>query len=144
MQHLIACGKLDSLSTIAQYILTAAREAGLDSRSSYKLRLAVDEVATNIIIHGYDEAGLKGDLNIQTDIDDRELRVFIEDTGAEYDPTQQCEPDHLCTPLQCRPEGGLGVYLARQSVDRWIHERIGEVNRNIFIVKRPEEPVGVS
>lgn len=138
MQHLIASGKLDSLSVIAQYVLAVAQEAGLDHKSSYKLRLAVDEIATNIIIHGYAEAGINGDLDIRADITDRELMVSMEDTGAVYDPTEEEEPPHLCVSIEKRPCGGLGVYLALQSVDRFIHERIGSINRNVFIVKRQE------
>ncbi|MDJ1169446.1 ATP-binding protein [Roseofilum sp. BLCC_M154] len=138
MQHLVASGQLDSLSAIAQYIVAVAQEAGLDRKSSYKLRLAVDEIATNIIIHGYTEAGINGELDIRADITDQELMVSMEDTGAVYDPTEEEEPLHLCSPLEQRPCGGLGVYLALQSVDRFIHERIGSINRNVFIVKRPE------
>lgn len=138
MQHLVASGQLDSLSAIAQYIVAVAQEAGLDRKSSYKLRLAVDEIATNIIIHGYTEAGINGELDIRADITDQELMVSMEDTGAVYDPTEEEEPLHLCSSLEQRPCGGLGVYLALQSVDRFIHERIGSINRNVFIVKRQE------
>ncbi len=138
MEHLIASGKLDSLSVIAQYVLAVAQEAGLDHKSSYKLRLAVDEIATNIIIHGYAEAGIKGDLDLRADISDREVKVLMEDTGAVYDPTEELEPPHLHLCPEQRPCGGLGVYLALQSVDRFVHERIGSINRNVFIVKRQE------
>jgi len=139
MQHLIASGQLDSLSVIAKYIVAISQEAGLDRKSSYKLRLAVDEIATNIIIHGYAEAGIKGDLDIRADITDQELMVSMEDTGAVYDPTEEHKPSHLNVSAEQRPYGGLGVYLALQSVDRFIHERIGSINRNVFIVKRQED-----
>jgi len=143
MENLIASGKLDSLSAIAQYVLAVAQEAGLDRKSSYKLRLAVDEIATNIIIHGYTEAGIKGDLDIRADITDQELTVSMEDTGAVYDPTEEEKPPHLSVAIEQRPCGGLGVYLALQSVDRFIHERIGPINRNVFIVKRQENSLNL-
>jgi anti-sigma regulatory factor (Ser/Thr protein kinase) len=40
---------LDSLGPIADYVMAAAAAAGLDRRASYRLRLAVDEIATNIM-----------------------------------------------------------------------------------------------
>ena len=56
-------GTLDALSSIRQYVKTAAEAAGLDHSAAYNLILAVDEIATNVIEHGYREAGLKGDIS---------------------------------------------------------------------------------
>ena len=53
-------GTIESLDAIAKYIISVAAAAGLDKKASYKLRLAIDEIATNIIIHGYHEAGKEG------------------------------------------------------------------------------------
>ncbi|HXV96967.1 MAG TPA: ATP-binding protein, partial [Anaerolineae bacterium] len=64
MEALTVPGTLDSLSVIGKYVLTAAATAGLDKKVSYRLRLAVDEIATNIITHGYDEANLEGVIKI--------------------------------------------------------------------------------
>jgi len=41
---------LDSLKPIAEYVMKVAKMAGLDKKSMYKLRLAVDELATNMLI----------------------------------------------------------------------------------------------
>ena len=111
--------------------MAAAASAGLDKRASYRLRLAVDEIATNIIVHGYAEAGLQGALELRADIDDRTLIIAIEDTGVAYDPRQAPVPD-TDLPLEQRPIGGLGVYLAIRSVDEFLYERVGDRNRTIF------------
>lgn len=136
MEPLIVSGILDSLSTIAQYVLKASTAAGLDRKTAYKLRLAVDEIATNIINHGYEEAGIKGDIEIQAHIDDRTLKISIEDTGIPYDPTQKLPQTHLDRALEDRPIGGLGIYLALQGVDEFTYERTCDRNRNIFIIRR--------
>ncbi len=44
---------LDSLAEIAAFVLAAADDAGLGRQARYRLRLAVDELATNTIIYGY-------------------------------------------------------------------------------------------
>ncbi|MGA9380780.1 MAG: ATP-binding protein, partial [Phormidium sp.] len=54
MEQLTVPGTLDSLSKISDYVLSAASAAGLDKKASYKLRLAVDEIATNVIVYGYE------------------------------------------------------------------------------------------
>lgn len=122
---------LDSLEAVAEFVMTAAAAAGLDKRVSYRLRLAVDEIATNIIVHGYVEAGLQGALELCADIDDRTLTLSIEDTGVAFDPRQAAVPE-TDLPLEQRPIGGLGVYLAMRSVDEFLYERVGDRNRTIF------------
>ena len=122
---------LDSLGAIAAFVMAAAASAGLEKRASYHLRLAVEEIATNIIVHGYAEAGLQGVLELFANIDDRTLTIAIEDTGVTFDPRQAAAPD-TALPLEQRPIGGLGVYIAIKSVDEFLYERIGDRNRTMF------------
>lgn len=136
MGPLIVSGNLDSLGLIARFVMTAAASAGLDKRASYRLRQAVDEIATNAIIHGYAESGLEGELLVNAEVDDEALTISLEDTGAAYDPSRAPSPDDLDAPLEQRKAGGLGVYLALNGVDRFAYERVDNRNRNIFIVYR--------
>ena len=80
-KELVVSGQLSSLETIAQYVTAASAEAGLDQRATYRLRLAVDEVATNSITHGYQENGRTGSLFVRTCVDDQALTVTLEDTA---------------------------------------------------------------
>lgn len=139
MESLKVPGKLESLSAIAQYVMSAASSAGLDKKASYKLRLAVDEIATNIITHGYKESGREGDVEMQAKIDEKSLTIWIEDTGVAYDSTQKetVAEEMLNRSLEDRPIGGLGVYLAIDGVDQFLYERVGDRNRNIFVVNIP-------
>lgn len=140
MQSLTVPGTLDSLKPIADFVLTAAAQVDLDKKAAYKLRLAVDEIATNIILHGYEEAGYAGDIHISMVVDDQQLEIVLEDDAILYDPqqTQAVETAELQMPLAERRMGGLGVYLAIQGVDQFHYERVGERNRNIFRVNRPQ------
>ena len=139
MESLNVPGKLESLSAIAKYVMAAASAAGLDKKASYRLRLAVDEIATNIITHGYEESGREGEVEIQAKIDEKSLTLWIEDTGEAYDPTQKeaVAEGMLNRPLEDRPIGGLGVFLAIDGVDKFLYERVGDRNRNIFVVNLP-------
>ncbi|NET00379.1 MAG: ATP-binding protein [Sphaerospermopsis sp. SIO1G2] len=136
MESITLPGKLDSLSAIAKYVMEAAKSAGLEKKATYKLRLAVDEIATNIITHGYEEAGLEGEISITGKIEESSLMICIEDTGARYDPYEQetVEKKELNKPIEERALGGLGVYLAIQGVDKYFYERVDDKNHNIFVV----------
>jgi serine/threonine-protein kinase RsbW len=137
MQPLTLPGILDSLSVIGKYVNTAALEAGLDRKAAYKLRLAVDEIASNIIIHGYQEAGLSGEVVVRAKMDLETLTITLEDTSAPFDPLNKGRPEQIDRPIAERPIGGLGIYLAVQSVDLFDYEYVNNRNRNIFIVNRP-------
>ncbi|MBE9169712.1 ATP-binding protein [Pleurocapsales cyanobacterium LEGE 06147] len=138
METLIVPGTLDSLGAIGQYVTRATSAAGLDKKAAYKLRLAVDEIATNIITHGYQEAGLEGKLYLYAAIDESILTIFLEDTGIIYNPKQQILPqkEELQKVLDERSMGGLGIYLALGGVDEFHYERVGNRNRNIFVMHR--------
>jgi anti-sigma regulatory factor (Ser/Thr protein kinase) len=132
-------GTLDSLGPIREYVTSAARTAGLDKKATYKLSLAVDEIATNIILHGYEEAGRSGVLDVHVDMGERQVTVTLEDDGEPFDPRQSKLPENqdLLRPLEERPIGGLGLYLAFEGVDEFRYERAGGRNRNIFVVSVP-------
>jgi len=137
MERLTVPGTLDSLEPIGKFVLAAAQEAGLDRKAAYRLRLAVDELATNTIIHGYQEVGLDGDVDLWMDLDDTCLTIGMEDKGMPYDPTKTPSPDDMDEPLEDRRIGGLGIYLAKMGVDDLRYERVGNRNRSIFQVNRP-------
>lgn len=138
MESLIVPGLLDSLKPIRDYVNHAAEIAGLDKKDRYSLFLAIDEVATNIVLHGYEEAGLTGDIKIDVDMTPDFLTIILEDTGKEYDPTTRELPteEDLNQPLEERPIGGLGIFLTLDGIDEFQYKRINNRNRNTFIKRR--------
>jgi anti-sigma regulatory factor (Ser/Thr protein kinase) len=131
-------GTLDSLEPIRDLVAKHAAAAGLDRNSVYKLCLAVDEIATNIITHGYGEAGLSGEISVRATALDDSFQVDLLDSGRAYDPwthDQQSGTD-LDLSLDQRRIGGLGILLARDSVDDLQYRSDSDRNVHRFIVKR--------
>ncbi len=134
MEPLVVPGALDSLGAIRDYVRAAATAAGLDKTATYRLSLAVDEIASNIVMHGYDEAGLKGEIRAWSEVGDQALKIHLEDTGATYDVAAFKDPENLHRPFAQRTEGGLGVYLATQGVDGLSYASEQGRNRHTFVV----------
>lgn len=130
---------LDALDQIRRYVMNAAEQAGLEKKAAYRLSLAVDEIATNIVTHGYEEGGLTGDIVVKADIDAEALTVALEDTAVPFNPLAAPSPDDLDAPLEERKVGGLGVFLTMQGVDKFDYEWVDGKNRNIFVMYRPKE-----
>lgn len=137
MEPLTLPATLESLGPLVQYVLRAAADAGLDHKAAYRLRLAVDEIATNIITHGYADAHVTGDVLVNADVGDEQLVITLEDWAPAFDPRAQEDPDHIDKPSEERPIGGLGVFLALQSTDAFDYEYRDNRNRNILTMNRP-------
>jgi serine/threonine-protein kinase RsbW len=137
MDPLTLPATLESIEPIVRYVLGAAAAAGLDKKAAYRLRLAVDEIATNIVTHGYAEAHLAGDVVVNANVGENELTVTLEDWAPAFDPRGQQEPGHIGRPSHERPIGGLGVFLAFKNVDDLSYEYRDHKNRNILTMKRP-------
>ncbi len=133
---LLLPGTLAALEPLANFVRAAAAEAGCTDLAAGRLHLAVDEVATNAITHAYAEGGLTGELRLTAEIGPEQLRIHVEDTGPPFDPTQREDPADLHRPLEERDPGGLGIYLARRSVDAFLYERRGDRNRVTLILNR--------
>jgi two-component system response regulator len=138
MQPIIVPGMLESLEKIGKYTMLAAKNAGLEKARAYKLRLAVDEIATNIINYGYQGAGIEGVISVEADLDEHALTITLDDTAGLFDPTLRPPPppEYFTQPLEERKIGGWGVYLAIQSVDQFHYHRLLDHNHNIFIMYR--------
>ncbi len=134
-------GVLDSLEPLADLVQEQAQLAGLDQRTTYQLRLAVDEIATNIILHGYQEQGVQGDIVATVETDEHSLTVTLEDTAIPYNPLARdlaSVEAEFAKPLEERQVGGLGVYFAIRAVHDFRYEWVNGRNRNIFVVHRSE------
>jgi serine/threonine-protein kinase RsbW len=134
MASLTVPGSLDHLDDIRAFVMAQADEFGLDDRRAYRLGLAVDEIATNIIAHGYAEADLEGDVRVLAERTDDGLEIVLEDWAPAFDPLSRAQPDNLDAPLEERDIGGLGIFLAKENVDEFRYERVDGRNRNIFVM----------
>lgn len=136
MESFVAPGTVESLGPIREFVRSKAAEAGLDKKRSYRLQLAVDEIAANIALHGYEEQGLTGDIEVQAEVESDRLTITLVDSAIPYDPYSRVMPSDLDAPLHERAIGGLGVFLAINNVDEFLYRFNGGQNHNIFVVQR--------
>jgi len=95
-------------------------------------QLAVEEVITNIILHGYKNTG--GEIHLSCRITRNLVGIRICDTAPPFNPLSLPEPE-LEGGVDERGIGGLGVYLLRQVMDD-ISYRYENGNNILTLVKR--------
>lgn len=124
---------LDSLSDIRSFVDRRCRRAGASAEMCHAVVLAVDEICTNVIEHGY-EGRDDGDLRLRFEASRDEIRVIVLDRGRVFDPADAPRPD-LDADWRERPIGGLGWHLVRGMVDD-VRYASGDSGNEVTLVKR--------
>jgi anti-sigma regulatory factor (Ser/Thr protein kinase) len=106
--------EVNQLAAIRHFVEEIAEAAGFSEEATGDLILAVDEAATNVIVHAYKDR--PGNIEIEPAMQGDTLEIRVRDRGPQFDPTGVPPPD-LSIPLEERALGGLGIFLMRQSVD---------------------------
>jgi len=140
LEPLTVPGQAENLTQLLDYVAWAAAGVGLSDGAIYRLSLAVDEIATNIVQYGYENGSREGVLTVWADSSPEQLTIYLEDTGMPFDPRQVPQPDDLDRPLEERRTGGLGIFLALWGVDDFTYMREGRTNRSIFVMKLDLNP----
>ncbi|MDJ0380981.1 ATP-binding protein [Streptomyces sp. G-G2] len=112
---------LGSLTAIAHFVRAVAVRSGLDRGAAYRLRLAVDELATNIVTHGY--RGGEGRITVLGRAGAGRAAIVLQDTAPEFDPVAGRLPPATDLPPERRRIGGLGIHLALTSADEFSYVR---------------------
>jgi len=125
---------LGSLEDATRYVYELARAAALSRERTVQLRLAVEELIANVVLHGYE--GRPGEYEVDGAVEPARLWIRVSDAARAFDPTQVPMPTDLDRPLTERSIGGLGLYLARLAVDDMTYEYLGGRNRSTLVVYR--------
>ena len=121
------------LAAIRAFVEQRAQALGVDASTIYDLVLAVNEVATNIVIHGYRRQ--PGEIEIELRQQGDAIEIRLRDQARLFDPTRLPMPD-LTLPLHKRSLGGMGVYVTRQIMDAMRYRVTPEGGNELTLVKR--------
>jgi serine/threonine-protein kinase RsbW len=111
---LLIPAEVQKLAELRRFVEEAASASQVKREAIEDMVQAVDEAATNIIVHGYQ--GQKGIIEAKVRVEEGALVVQLCDEAPLFDPTKVPPPD-LTQPLEQRRFGGLGVHLARHFTD---------------------------
>ncbi|MER6200981.1 anti-sigma regulatory factor [Streptomyces sp. NPDC001586] len=125
-----------ALGDIAAFVLRLAGRAGLGKSATYRIRLAVDELATNIVMHGYRGGG--GRITVRGRAGPGGVQITIEDAAPAFDPVEGRLPPAPGVPPEDRRIGGLGIHLALTSVDEFGYAHRDGRNISTLTVKAEE------
>jgi len=132
IRTLLVAAELNNLPTIRRFIQESGAALAVPAMVIDDLVLAVDELATNVIRHGY--RGEPGDIGIEMQCQAEAIVIRLRDHAPPFDPTRQPNTD-VTAPLERRPVGGLGIFLARQRVDTMTHQWTSAGGNELTLIK---------
>jgi serine/threonine-protein kinase RsbW len=110
--------ELERLADVRAAVRELARACDAPVTCMDDLVQAVDEVVTNIIVHGY--RGEPGTIELTAELIGDDIVIRIEDRAPLFDPMTNPTPDLTIPPHRRRP-GGMGIHLLRLAVDSVQH-----------------------
>lgn len=120
-------GLRDRIAVACDFVVAAARRAGLDDRAVHHCQLAVDEACTNVIEHGYGADAEDEAIDITCRYEGNRFTINVFDSGPEFDPLSQSDPNPVAS-LDERQPGGWGIYFIKHVMDEVVYRY--ESNRN--------------
>lgn len=94
------------LGRLTEWVDGRVAALALDERQAYALRLCIEELAGNVLLHAGADA-------LRVTVDGPPLQLVVEDDGPEFDPSAVPEPA-LPGSLDEAGVGGLGLLLTRR------------------------------
>jgi anti-sigma regulatory factor (Ser/Thr protein kinase) len=113
---------------LMEWVEERCQEAGLAGELLFKLMLAIEEAATNVVSYAFAEVPPPHRFRVRLDIDAKRCTAELVDNGRPFDPSAAPPPD-LTKPLEEREAGGLGIHLLRNMADRIEYRRENGENR---------------
>ena len=134
--QLTRAAELETLTAFRDLIDRACGEhPAIDPQTSYDLKLAVEEAASNVITHGY--AGMNpGSIVLALEIDPSQVRVTLTDFGHPFEPYEPGAPD-VEAGLEDGLTHGFGLYFIYQTMDQIAYETAEDGNHLTFVKRLP-------
>ncbi|WP_395741540.1 anti-sigma factor antagonist [Prosthecobacter sp.] len=132
-QSLTIKADLAELARVVQMIDAFCAVSPVNAADVSALHLALEEIVTNVITHGYGcDASRPFTVCLEMISADR-IRAVVTDDAPAYDPLARPEVDTQL-PLEARPVGGLGVHLVKKLMDVCQYEH--RDGKNVFSIER--------
>lgn len=126
--------QISALGTLEQAIEKFAGEQDWPPQLLFQMQLAVEELASNVIRHGFGEDGHEFDVWLRSSPES--VTIEIVDAAQPYNPLTQAPAPDVEASLDERQIGGLGVLLVRDVADDMQYSREGGKNRLVIVKRR--------
>jgi serine/threonine-protein kinase RsbW len=123
---------LSELDALCDHLGQFCQSCGVPKRQTFEINLALDELFTNIISHGFPDED-EHQVQVTCAKEEGLLKITIEDDGIPFNPTDAPHPNLKCA-FKDREIGGLGIHLIRSYMDQIEYNR--KNGKNVLILTK--------
>jgi anti-sigma regulatory factor (Ser/Thr protein kinase) len=105
-----------NLGAVQGFIEERLEAAECSMKAQVQIGVAVEEIYVNICHYAYKDKGGSGDATVKMRVEDGMAEIVFEDSGIQYDPLANEEPD-ITLSAEERQIGGLGIFITRKTMD---------------------------
>ena len=124
---------IDKLQEVLSFIEEHLSKTDCSPKAEMQISLAAEEIFVNIASYAYNPNKGKAWLRIEVSDEPVTVTLTFTDQGMQYDPLARQDPD-VTLPAEAREIGGLGIFLAKQTMDDVIYEY--KDGKNILQLKK--------
>ncbi len=125
---------LDALGEITDAVEAFGAEQDWPADLLFHVQLVLDELASNVINHGYGASGHRFQIEIESEPE--ALRIELVDEARAYDPIAETPAATIDASVAERQVGGLGVHIVKQLMDEMEYRRENGKNCLTLVKKR--------
>lgn len=128
------------LNSIASAIESQAEMQGWGPSLSYKVNLALEEIAINIISYGGHQGGPSPKIWVKITPRSQEISIQVSDDGKPFNPlTEAPPPPVIQDAAMFAPVGGFGLHLIKNMMDSVSYRHSRGRNHIIMTARREDE-----
>ena len=125
---------LEALGKIERALSEFAAENGWAEDVLFHVQLTLDELATNVINHGYGASGHSFQITLKSKPE--AVQIDLVDEARPFDPLLDSPQPEVDAGVQERKIGGLGVYIVKELMDEIEYRRENGKNCLTLVKKR--------
>ncbi|WP_157212119.1 ATP-binding protein [Desulfomonile tiedjei] len=128
--HFSLANNFDELTRLMSSAEDFLRSRQIPERTIYCVNLILEEVVTNVIKYAFKDEWAH-EIQLMLSLQESEVTIRCEDDGCAFDPLSLPPPQLHDSIMDCT-EGGLGIYLVRQTAHSMNYLR--ENGKNILTI----------
>ena len=123
--------QLSELRALADMVEAFGSTHELTPRTTFAINLALDELITNVLVHGKFEDDVEPLIEVDLIHHDNTTQLVVESNDVQFDPTEDTNPDTE-SDLLSRGIGGLGLHLVKAQASRVSYKYIDGKNQLVL------------
>jgi anti-sigma regulatory factor (Ser/Thr protein kinase) len=139
-KNILINNNLSEIERLSKAVAEFGKKNNLSSEVIYDVRLALEEVVSNIINYGFED-NYEHQISIEMNLQGETLTMKIKDDGKPFNPLE-VKSTNLDKPFDEREIGGMGIHIVRKLMDKILYKR--EEGNNVLQLTKylADHPIG--